>query len=111
VIHMDVAKLAQDVAYVAKLVHVCCKCLFLIHLFFRHMLQVCLSICCICFTHMLRVFYLDVAYVCNSFQVFLGVFASVSDTCFNCFTCIQTYVAGVASVCLKGRSGIAHVAM
>jgi hypothetical protein len=33
---------------------------------------------------MLQVFYLDVAYVCNSFQVFLGVFASVSDACFKC---------------------------
>jgi hypothetical protein len=26
------------------------------------------------FTHMLKVFHLDVAYVCNSFQVFLQMF-------------------------------------
>jgi hypothetical protein len=32
-----------------------------------YMLQVCLSRCCICFTHMLQVFYLHVAYVCNGF--------------------------------------------
>jgi hypothetical protein len=39
---------------------------------FRRMLrQVCFSRCCICFTHMLQVFYLDVTYV--------------SDTCCKCF--------------------------
>jgi hypothetical protein len=26
--------------------------------------------------------------VCNGFQVFLGVFASVSDACFKCFICL-----------------------
>ena len=51
-----------------------------------------LDICCKCVyldvayvsTHMLQVFYLDVAYVCNVFQVFLGV----SDACFKCFICL-----------------------
>jgi hypothetical protein len=72
---MDVAKVNRDVAMVA---HVCCKSLFpMFHLFFKRMLQVCLFRCCIYFTHMLRVLYLDVAYVCNDFQVFSGVFASV----------------------------------
>ena len=76
---MDVAKVDRDVAYVGMVVHVCCKLLFsMFYLFFRHMLQVCLSACCICFTHMLQVFYLTVAYVCNGFKVLLGVFASVS---------------------------------
>jgi hypothetical protein len=53
------------------------------HLFFRRMLEVCLSGCCICFTYMFQVFYLDVAYVCNDFQVFLRVF--------------QTHVSSVSS--------------
>jgi hypothetical protein len=35
---------------------------------------VCLRECCICFTQMLQVFYLDVVYVCNDFSsVFSGV--------------------------------------
>jgi hypothetical protein len=42
--------------------------------FFGCMLQVCLSRCCICFTHTLHVFYLDVAYGSNGFQVFSGFF-------------------------------------
>ena len=71
---MDVAKIDRDVAYVAMVVHVCCKRLFpIFYLFFRRMLQVCLFGCCICFTHMLQMFYLDVAYVYNGFQVFSGV--------------------------------------
>jgi hypothetical protein len=35
--------------------------------FLGRMLEVCLSECCIFFTHMLQVLYLDVAYVCNDF--------------------------------------------
>jgi hypothetical protein len=70
VFHVDVAKLDWGVAYVAMIVLVCYNCLFpMFHLFFfRHMLQVCLSGCCICFTRILQVFYLDVAYVCNCFS-------------------------------------------
>ena len=78
--HMAVAKVDRDSSYVAMVVHVCCKRLFpIFHQFFRHMLQVCLSGCCICFTHMLQVFYLDVAYVLLWVQVF---FASVSSVFF-----------------------------
>jgi hypothetical protein len=40
-------------------------------------------LCCICFTQMLQVFYLDVAYV-------LQWFASVSDACFKYFICLET---------------------
>jgi hypothetical protein len=47
-------------------------------------LQVCLCGCFICFTHMLQVFFLDVAYVFNCFSC---VFTCVSDTCFECFNC------------------------
>ena len=70
--HTDFAKVDRDVAMV---VHVCCKRLFpMFHLFFRRMLQVCLSGCCICFTHMLQVFCLDVANACNGFRVFFSCF-------------------------------------
>jgi hypothetical protein len=63
VFHVDVAKVDRDAAYVAMVVHICCKQLFqMFHLFFRRMLQMCLFGCCICFTHMLEVFYLAVAY-------------------------------------------------
>ena len=88
--HADIAKVYQDVAYVAMVVHVCCKLLFsMFHLF-------CSDACCKCgsldvayvFTHLLQVFYQDVAYVCNGFQVFFSVFTSVSDACFKCFICL-----------------------
>jgi hypothetical protein len=68
-----VIKIDRDVAYVAIVVHVCCKSLSpMFNLFSRLMLQVCLSGCYKYFTHtlQLQVFYLDVAYVCNVFQVF-----------------------------------------
>jgi hypothetical protein len=69
---MNVAKVDQDVAYIAMAIHACCKRLFqMFHLFFIGILQVCLFTCCICFTYMLLVFYLDVAYVfVMDFQVF-----------------------------------------
>jgi hypothetical protein len=75
------------------------------------MLQVCLSRCYICFTDMLQVFYLDVAYVWNGFKCFSCVFSSISYACFKCFICLQTYVVIVASGYFKSRSGVAHVAM
>jgi len=61
-------------------VEACCRCMFRVFqryvssVFSRLMLQVCLSGCCICFTYTLHVFYLDVAYGCNGFQM-----------CFRCF--------------------------
>ena len=71
VFYIDVAKVDRDVPYVVMVVHVCCKRMFLMfHLFFRCMLQVFLSGCCICFTHMLQVFYLNVAYVAMVFKCF-----------------------------------------
>jgi hypothetical protein len=52
-------------------------------------LQVCLFEGYICFTQMLQVFYLYVAYVLQWFAiVFHVVFVSVSDTCFKCFICL-----------------------
>ena len=42
-------------------------------------------------------------------KCFSGVFASISDACFKCFICLQTYVASVASGCFKSRS-VLHLA-
>ena len=70
---MEVAKLDRDVAYVAMVVYVCCKLLFIIfHLFF----QTYVASVFICTLHMcLQVFYLDVAYVSHI------MFASVLSRC------------------------------
>jgi hypothetical protein len=46
-----------------------------------------------------------------TFQVFLGVFTSVSDAYFKCFICLQASVANILSGCFKSRSGVAHVSM
>jgi hypothetical protein len=75
---------------------VCCKFVYLDVVYVSH-------IYCKCFILMLRIF-------CNDFQVFLAVFASVSDTYFRCFICLQTYVASVASGCFKSRFNVAQVA-
>jgi hypothetical protein len=61
------------------------------HLFFQTMLQVCLSECCICFTPMLQIFYLDVVYICNDFkcfQVFLQVFQMHVSSVSSVFRCL-----------------------
>jgi hypothetical protein len=56
----------------------------MLHLFHTHVSSVLFG-CCICFTHMFQVFYLDVAYVSHMFQVFYLDVAYVSHTCFKCF--------------------------
>jgi hypothetical protein len=98
---IDVAKVDQDIAYVAMVIHVSYKRLFqMFHLFFSYA-------CCKC--------YLDVPYISHiclqvflcciccamTFQVFLGVFASVLDACFNCFIFLQAHVAKVYYGCFK----------
>ena len=84
--HEDVAKIDRDVSYVAVVVHVCCKRLFqMFHLFFKRTLQVCLSGCCICFTYMLQVFYLDVAYVFNDFSSVFRCFCKCFRHMFQVF--------------------------
>jgi hypothetical protein len=75
------------------------------------LLQVCLSRCCIRFTHMLQVF-LSRYGVClqwfsSIFHVFLQVFQKhVSSVSF-----VFRRFANVASGCFKSRSSIAHVAI
>jgi hypothetical protein len=56
----------------------------------------------------LQVFPLDVTYVCNDFQMFLGVLASVLDACFKCFICLLLYVTIVVSGYFKSRLGVTH---
>jgi hypothetical protein len=91
--------------YVANICSQCFICFsaFVASVFYLNIAYV-LHICCECFIWMLRMFY-------NSFQVFLGVFASVSDACFKYFICFQTYVTNVSSECFKSRSVVPHVAM
>jgi hypothetical protein len=84
VFHMDVAKVDLDVAYVALLYtyvsRFCSQCFIY---FFRRMLQMCLSECCIWFTHIfasvlsayLQVFFRRMLQMVSSvFEVFLQVF-------------------------------------
>jgi hypothetical protein len=70
--NVDVVKVDWDVAYVAMVVHVCCKLVFpMFHLFFQTyaasmfiwILHIFHTLCCKCFICMLRMFY-------NGFQVF-----------------------------------------
>jgi len=78
-----------------------CFSLLLQQVFLCCKLEVCLSGHCICF----RTYDVSVLSGCclayHGFQVFLGVFASVSNACF------QTYVAIVTSGCFKTRSSVA----
>jgi hypothetical protein len=88
---MDVVKLDRDVAYIAIVIYVRCKCLFpIFHLFFSDVCCKCVClwifilhshICYKCFIWMLRM-------CCNSFQVFHVFF----------FQVFQTYISSVLSV-------------
>jgi hypothetical protein len=54
------------------------------------------------------VFYLNVARAfAIAFQVFLSVFANVSDICFKCFICFYTYITNVSSDSFKSGSDVA----
>jgi hypothetical protein len=77
VFHMDVVKVDRDVAYIAMVVHVCCKSLSLMfHLFFRRMLQACLfDVTCVFHTYVVSILF----EWCVCLQWFSSVFASVSD--------------------------------
>jgi hypothetical protein len=80
VFQIDVVKVDQDIAMIYILMlqafvpsvlsvfsDVCCK-----YVLFG---------CCICFTYMLQVFYLDVAFVCNGFKCFFNCLC-------KCFICL-----------------------
>jgi len=88
VFHMNVTKVDCDVSYVAMVVYVCCKLQFsMSHLFFSNTCRKCS--------------YLNVAMFTMVFNCFSYVFASVSDACFKCFICLQTYVSNVVGCFLK----------
>ena len=78
--------------------------MFYIYACSKHMFQVFSGVSYVC----LQVFHLHAAYVYNGFSMFLGIFASVLDICFKCFIDLLLYVATVAYVCFKSRSGVAH---
>jgi hypothetical protein len=83
VFYVDVVKVDCDVAYVAMVVHVCCKLLFPMFQLFSQMyvasvfiwiIAYVLHICCKCFVLMLCMFY-------KVFKCFLDAFTSVSFKC------------------------------
>jgi hypothetical protein len=87
---LDVAKVDMNVAYTC-------------------MLQAYISSVFRCFIRMLA----SVSFGCCIYlqwfsNVFLDVFASVSDTCFRCFICLLLYVATVVSRCFKSRLSVAN---
>jgi hypothetical protein len=75
--------------------------------FSRHMLQVFLFGCCVCFTCMFTSIFVRILHMCcNVFSNILDVFISVSNACFKCFIFLLTHVPKVSS-----RSDVIHVAM
>ena len=86
---VDIAKVNRDVAYVAMVVYICCKLMFLIfHLFLPDVCCKCIYLDVAYITHICcKCFYLDVVYVYKGFKCFSCVFASVSDAYFKYFIC------------------------
>jgi hypothetical protein len=112
VFQMNVTKVDRNVAYVAMVVHVCCKDLFLMfYLCLNILLQVCLFGCCIRFhiyvASVLSRYCICLQWFSSVFHIFLQVFQSM----FQVFQLSSTYVASVMSGCLKSRSGVAYVVM
>jgi hypothetical protein len=58
---------------------------------------------------MLQVFYLDVMYVYDGFQVFSDVFASVSNTYFKCFIGLFWYVLQVLHLDILKVNWMLHI--
>jgi hypothetical protein len=98
VFHMDVAKIDRDVAHVAMVVHICCKCLVqMFHLLFQAYVANVLI-------WMLHIFHIYVARVCsNCFAISVlccnKYFHVVSYKCFMWM--FHMFHAHVASVCSK----------
>jgi hypothetical protein len=92
VFNLDVAKVDRDVAHVAMVIHVCCKCMFQILQLFSN---ACASVCFKCsssFKRMLQIFYLDVVYDAVAIHI-------CCKHMFRMFHLFQTYVAANASCC------------
>ena len=79
VFHMDIAKVDRDVAYVAMVVHLCCKCLFpMFHMFF----QMYVASVFIRMLHMFHTYIVSVLFGCcvrvaMVFKCFMCVFLQV----------------------------------
>jgi hypothetical protein len=101
---VQMLKVDRNVKWLYTYVESLCSYCFIC--FSRRMLQVCLFRCCICFTHMLHVYYMDVAYVFTMILAVFRYFSSVLDAYFKCFICLHIYVVSVASRCFKSRSGV-----
>jgi len=74
--------------------NVCCKCVYLDDACVSHIR--CILFGCLCMVAM-------------GFKCLSGVFSNVSKACFNCFNCLQTYVATVVFGCFQSRSGVASL--
>jgi hypothetical protein len=97
VFYVDVAKVDWDFTYVVMILHVCCKCLFLMfHLFFSDVCCKCAG-SCICFIHRLQMFLRG---CCIYLQLF-----------FECFNCFVHMLQLCSFECFKSRLGVVHVAM
>jgi hypothetical protein len=79
---MNVAKVDLNAVYVAMVVHVCAN---VSSMFSDLLLQVCLYGYYIRFIHMMQVFYLDIEYVCNSYQVAFVYFCKCFRSIFQVF--------------------------
>jgi hypothetical protein len=84
---MDVVKVDHDVAYVAMIIHLCCKRLSpnVSSVFFQTYVSSVFYPDVACVSHILRmlqVFHLDVAMFCNGCK---RLFPGVSHVCCKCF--------------------------
>jgi hypothetical protein len=106
---MDVTKVNRDVAHVTYLASVfkdmlqalskmCNKCfMWILHMFHTYVVSV-LSGCCICFTHMLQVFYLDIAYVfTHMLQQYISNVSFVSNYVASNYFVLQVFRRGTMS--------------
>ena len=91
---------------------VCCKCLAKVDLDVAYIYMHVASICLKCFqvfhAYVFQVLYLDVAYVCIGFQMFLRHFRKCFRRLFQVFHLSFLYIATIASRCFKSRLGVAH---
>jgi hypothetical protein len=90
VFHVDVAKVDQDVAYVAMVIHICCKHLFLMfQLFQTYDAHVYLGVayvshlCCKCFIQMLHRLHTYVASVSSRCCICFAIATHVFSSCFT----------------------------
>jgi hypothetical protein len=114
VFHMDIVKVDRDIAYVAMVVHICCKLLFLMfHLFFQtYFASVFMLMLYMFHTYVASVIAKSLRMFCNDFKVFFSVLVSVLDVYFKCFICLSDACCKCCIwITFKSRSGVAHVAM